>query len=255
MAGQLLTLAVDVTATNPGIVYQDDDSLLYVYNQAGEILAANDDGIPGIVEGGKSSVFNFLVPADGTYYAAVITYGYGLNDPTVELGRPFNTITGFAGKGLSNIDFALNISSTPIPETARFFQIALAADPTIPVGSFLIDGNTILNLVLNGTQTTSDTGLINVTVEGNTLTFDNLEFILEFAEPFPSNDINDVLDMLEGLTATAIIPPDVFSEQIVFSEGQMPGTQTALEPTSESNGASLTRIIHKIAVSLCKPLF
>jgi hypothetical protein len=234
LAGQLLTLAVDVTATNPGIVYQDDDSLLWVYNGAGEIVAANDDGVEGIVEGGESSVFNFLVPADGTYYAAVITYGYGDNDPTIVEGRPFNTITGFAGKGLSNIDFNLNISSTPIPATARFFQIALASDPATPMGSILIDGNTILNLVLGGGQTTSDTGLITVAVEGNTLTFDNLDFIIEFAEPLPP-DINDVLNMLNGMTATAIIPPDVLVVDIVFSEGQIPGTQaTALEPSSEA---------------------
>ena len=63
-AGQLLTLAVDVTATNQGLVYQDNDSLLWVYNEAGEIVAANDDGVEGIVEGGESSVFNFLISTD-----------------------------------------------------------------------------------------------------------------------------------------------------------------------------------------------
>ena len=102
------------------------------------------------------------------------------------------------------------------------------------MGSILIDGNTILNLVLGGGQTTSDTGLITVAVEGNTLTFDNLDFIIEFAEPLPP-DINDVLNMLNGMTATAIIPPDVLVVDIVFSEGQIPGTQaTALEPSSEA---------------------
>ena len=100
------------------------------------------------------------------------------------------------------------------------------------MGSLLVDGNTILNLAFGGAQTTSDTGLITVTIEGNTLKFDKLDFIIEFADPL-ATDVNDVLNMLDGTTATAMIPPDVLSEQIVFSEGQIPGTQMASELISE----------------------
>ncbi|MEL7039473.1 MAG: pre-peptidase C-terminal domain-containing protein [Cyanobacteria bacterium J06592_8] len=228
-AGQLVTLTVDVTGTEPGLVHQDDDATLYLYNEAGQIIGFNDDGALGLVEGGESALFNVLIPEDGTYYAAVTTYAdYDGGSAIVEQGDVFNTLAGFAGTGLSNIDYDLNVSTAVLPETARFFDIALAADPDNPVGSFVVDGSTILSLVLNGQQNTSVTGLIDIIVGENTLTFDNFEFVLTFAEPFASNDINNVLDSLDGSIASALVPPDEFFDNIVLSER----SQSVPEPAS-----------------------
>lgn len=228
-SGQLITLTVNVTGTAPGLVHEDDDTTLYLYDEAGKIIGFNDDGALGLVEGGESALFNVLIPEDGTYYAAVTTYAdYDGGSAVLEFGEDFNTLVGFAGTGLSNIDYNLNVSTTMLPETARFFNIALAVDPDNPVGSFVIDGGTILSLVLNGQQNTSVTGLIDVIVGENTLTFDNLEFILEFDEPFVSTDIQDVLNSLDSSIATAVVPPDEFVEDIIFFER----SQSVPEPAS-----------------------
>lgn len=224
-AGDLLSLDVDVTESLPGVGYADDDSVLYLYNSSGQILAVGEDKIDSY----SSRILNFLVPADDTYYAAITTFG---NEPIVELGD-VNTLLGFEETGLSNIVYDFGISSQMLPETARLFNIALAADPTNPVGNVLIDGNSVLSIDLNGTRNTDLTGPLTISVnpDDNTLTFDNFEFILEFAEPFASTDIDEILDSLETSTITAVIPPDEFVQDILFSEGTVPG-KSIPEPAS-----------------------
>jgi hypothetical protein len=228
MAGDLLSFDVDATEIFSGLGYKDDDSVLYLYNSDGQILAVGDDSPDGF----ESGLLNFLVPEDGTYYAAITTGG---NDPIIEQGRPFNTLLGFEENGLSNFAFDLGISSTPVPETARLFDIAFAEAPGTPFGTFLINGNQVLFIDLNGSRNTDLTGPLTVFVnaDDNTLTFDNFEFILQFAEPFPSTNLNDILDILDEVGVTAIIPPDELIEEIVFSERSLPGaSQSVPEPTS-----------------------
>ncbi|KKD36898.1 hypothetical protein WN50_17265 [Limnoraphis robusta CS-951] len=224
-AGELLSLQVDVTETLPGIAYFNDDSVAYLYNSRGEILAVGEDTATGL----NSRILNYLVPESGTYYAAVTTAG---NNPILELGA-VNTLLGFENEGLGNLAYDFSISSQMLSETARLFDIALAVDPTNPVGNVLIDGNSVLSIDLNGSRNTDLTGplTINLDTENNALTFDNFEFILQFAEPFASTNINDVLNSLETSTITAVIPPDEFVEQILFFEQSIPG-KSVPEPAS-----------------------
>jgi hypothetical protein len=228
MAGDLLTLDVDVTDVSSGPAYTNDDSVLYLYNSAGQILAVGEDKADSLA----SRIVNYLIPEDGTYYAAVTSGG---NDPIVELGRPFNTLTGFEENGLGDIAFDFSVGSTPLPETARLFDIAFAEEPGNPFGTFLIDGDQVLFIDLNGSRNTDLTGPLSVFVnaEDNTLTFDNFEFVLQFDELFPSNNLNDILDILDEVGVTAIVPPDELIEEIVFSERSLPGaSQSVPEPAS-----------------------
>ncbi len=224
-AGDLLSLDVDVTEMLPGVGYTDDDSVLYLYNSSGQILAVGEDKLDSYA----SRILNYLVGADDTYYAAITTFG---NEPIVQLGA-VNTLLGFEQTGLSNIVYDFSISSQKLPETARLFDIALAFDPSNPVGNALIDGNSVLSIDLNGTRNTDLTGPLTISVnpEDNTLTFDNFEFILQFAEPFASTNINDVLDSFTTSTITAVIPPDEFVAQVLFFERSIPG-KSVPEPAS-----------------------
>ena len=228
-SGDLLNFNVEATEIFSGNEFADDDSVLYLYNSLGEILAVNDDSDLG----NQARIVNYLIEESGTYYAGVTSFG---NDPIVELGRPFNTLLGFEGNGRSHFAFDLNIRNTPLPETARLFDIALAVAPDSPFGSTLIDGDQVLFVDLNGTRNTDASGPLQIFVnaEDNTLSFSNFEFVLQFAEPFPSTDINDILDLLTTADITGILPPDQIVEPIVFTEQEIPSqsSQTVPEPAS-----------------------
>ncbi|WP_009547782.1 pre-peptidase C-terminal domain-containing protein [Crocosphaera subtropica] len=211
-AGELVSVDVNVTEILSGLGYTNDDTQLYLYNSEGDILAFSEDKADSFA----SRVLNFLVPEDGTYYIAVTTAG---NEAILELGD-VNQLLGFQETGLANVVYDLNVSRTSLSLTARLFDIALAIDPDNPVGSTLIDGDQVLFVDLNGTRNTDLTGPLQlfVNADENTVTFDNFEFILEFAEPFPSTDINDILDLFTTSEITAIIPPDELIQDIIFTE-------------------------------------
>ncbi|ACB52384.1 hypothetical protein cce_3036 [Crocosphaera subtropica ATCC 51142] len=236
-AGELLTFGVEVSDILSGTGYKDDDSVLYLYNSAGDVLAVGDDSPDSF----ESRVLNFLVPEDDTYYAAITTFG---NEPILELG-PVNTILGFEEDGLSNIVYDLTINRETLPETARLFDIALAVAPDNPVGSTLIDGDRVLFVDLNGTRNTDLTGPLQlfINADENTITFDNFEFILEFAEPFPSTDINDILDLFTTSEITAIIPPDELIQDIVFTERLLPSPNQPMPGQSVPEPASVLGLL------------
>ncbi|WP_413168020.1 calcium-binding protein [Capilliphycus salinus ALCB114379] len=216
-AGELLSIDIDVTEILPGIAYTSDDTQLYLYNEAGDVLAFSEDKSDSLA----SRVLNYLVPENGTYYAAVTTAG---NEPILELGE-VNQLLGFEETGLANVVYDITASATDVPDTARLFDIALAVDPDNPVGDVLIDGDEILFLDLNGTRNTDTTGVlpIEVNAEENSLTFgDVFNFVLEFEEPFASTDVDDIVDSFETSNITAIVPPDLFIESIVFDEAEVP---------------------------------
>ncbi|MEL6381069.1 MAG: hypothetical protein AAFQ89_01070, partial [Cyanobacteria bacterium J06626_18] len=228
-AGELLSIEIDVTEALTGIAYTNDDTQLYLYNEAGDVLAFSEDKPDSFA----SNLFNYLVPETGTYYAAVTTAG---NEPILELGQ-VNQLLGFEETGLANVVYDITVDAQDVPATARLFDIALEAAPDSPIGNVLIDGDQVLFIDLNGSRNTDITGSLTIEVNAeevnspentldNTLVFEDtlsfgldiFDFILDFDEPFASTDLDDIIDSLETSGITAIIPPDQLIQRIVFSE-------------------------------------
>lgn len=103
VAGSKLDIAVNVTSILPGQAFTDDDSQLFLFDSAGQLLASNDD------DGGsfESRLPDFTVPADGTYFVVVTTFN---NDPVLSDGA---IVTGWGGDGGSNIEYVLTVTTTP----------------------------------------------------------------------------------------------------------------------------------------------
>ena len=234
-AGELLTIDIDVTEILSGITYTNDDTQLYLYNEAGDVLAFSEDKPSNL----SSNILNYLVPENGTYYAAVTTAG---NEPILELGQ-VNKLLGFEETGLANVVYDITASATDVPDTARLFEIALEAAPDNPVGEVLISEGEILFLDLNGTRNTDATGVLPIEVNAeevnspeftldNTLVFEDtlsfgldvFDFILDFDEPFASTDVDDIVDSFETSGITAIVPPDDLVQRVVFNEVEVPNS-------------------------------
>ncbi|MEL7039701.1 MAG: pre-peptidase C-terminal domain-containing protein [Cyanobacteria bacterium J06592_8] len=232
-AGELLTIDIDVTEILEGIGYTSDDTQLYLYNEAGDVLAFSEDKPDSLA----SRVFNYLVPENGTYYIAVTTAG---NEPILELGE-VNQLLGFEETGLANVVYDLTASATDVPDTARLFDIALEVAPDDPIGDVLVNEGEVLFIDLNGSRNTDATGALPIEVNAedvnapentldNTLVFEDtlsfgldvFDFILDFDEPFASTDVNDIVDSFETSGITAIIPPDELIQRIVFTEVEVP---------------------------------
>ncbi|MEA5517949.1 calcium-binding protein [Limnoraphis robusta Tam1] len=232
-AGELLSIDIDVTEILPGIAYTSDDTQLYLYNEAGDVLAFSEDKSDSLA----SRVLNYLVPENGTYYAAVTTAG---NEPILELGE-VNKLLGFEETGLANVVYDITASATDVPDTARLFDIALEVQPDNPIGNVLVNEGEILFLDLNGTRNTDTTGVLPIEVNAeevnspentldNTLSFEDtlsfgldvFDFILDFDEPFASTDVDDIIDSFETSGITAIVPPDELVQRIVFTEVEIP---------------------------------
>ncbi|MEM9002231.1 MAG: pre-peptidase C-terminal domain-containing protein [Cyanobacteria bacterium P01_F01_bin.86] len=228
-AGELLSIEIDATEALTGIAYTNDDTQLYLYNEAGDVLAFSEDKPDSFA----SNLFNYLVPETGTYYAAVTTAG---NEPILELGA-VNQLLGFEETGLANVVYDITVDAQDVPATARLFDIALEADPDNPIGNALINGDEVLFIDLNGTRNTDITGALTIEVNAeevnspentldNTIVFEDtlsfgldvFDFILDFDEPFASTDVEDIVDTFETSGITAIIPPDQLIQRIVFTE-------------------------------------
>ncbi|MEM7061663.1 MAG: hypothetical protein AAF572_00630 [Cyanobacteria bacterium P01_B01_bin.77] len=229
IAGELLSVDINVTEILNGIAYASDDTQLYLYNEAGDVLAFADDKTTDF----SSRFLNYLVPESGTYYAAVTTAG---NEPILELGQ-VNQLLGFEETGLANVAYDITVDAQDVPTTARLFNIALEADPGNPIGELLVNGDQILFVDINGTRNTDSTGPLTIEVNAeevnfpentldNTIVFEDtlsfdldlFDFILDFDEPFASTDVDDIVDSLETSGITAIIPPDQLIQRIVFTE-------------------------------------
>ncbi|MEM9509508.1 MAG: hypothetical protein AAGA16_17800, partial [Cyanobacteria bacterium P01_E01_bin.35] len=234
-AGELLSIDVNVTEVLTGIAYTNDDTQLYLYNEAGDVLAFSEDKPSSLA----SNVLNYLVPENGTYYAAVTTAG---NEPILELGE-VNQLLGFEETGLANVVYDITASAMELPDTARLFEIALEDTPEDPIGEVLIDGEEVLFIDLNGTRNTDATGVLPIEVNAeevnspentldNTISFedtlsfglDAFDFILDFDEPFASTDVDDIVDSLETSGITAIVPPDELIQRVVFTEVEVPSS-------------------------------
>ncbi|MEM9219703.1 MAG: hypothetical protein AAGD25_35920, partial [Cyanobacteria bacterium P01_F01_bin.150] len=240
-----LSVDINVTERLPGIAYTSDDTQLYLYNEAGDVLAFSDDKTTDF----SSRFLNYLVPESGTYYVAVTTVG---NEPILELGQ-VNELLGFEETGLANVAYDITATTTDVPETARLFDIALEVDPDNPIGEALIDGDEVLFIDINGTRNTDSTGPLTIEVNAdevnapentldNTIVFEDtlsfgldfFNFILDFDEPFASTDVDDIVDSLETSGITAIIPPDQLIQRIVFTEQSVPGNANTINFDSGS---------------------
>jgi Ca2+-binding RTX toxin-like protein len=120
-AGQLLT--VDVNAYDLG---SSLDTVVGVYDSAGTLLAANDDGTFASYD----SLLHFLVPADDTYSVVVFDYGSGFQ------ADPFDSASG---GGVGNEDFyELNLvleSPVLVAQTEDDGAIPLANETGLTAGA------------------------------------------------------------------------------------------------------------------------
>lgn len=94
-----LTLEVFVTQIRMGLEYEDDDSILYLFDADGFLVAENDDGPYGY----QSLINGAWIEWPGRYYAVVTTHP---NFPVIDEGGRFE---GFEDEGLSSIEFELYI--------------------------------------------------------------------------------------------------------------------------------------------------
>ena len=96
-----VTIEVDVTDVRPGLEYEDEDSVLFLFDEGGHLLAENDDGPYG-----WASMLNGVeLPEAGTYYAVVTTHPRFVE--TDESG----SFAGFDEPGLSSIAFDLVVEA------------------------------------------------------------------------------------------------------------------------------------------------
>lgn len=93
-----VSLEVVVTDVYEGTEYRDDDSMLFLFDERGHLVAEDDDG--GV---GNSSALQVSLDDPGRYYVAVTTY-----DNSPELDETDKLIR-FPGTGKSSIRFLLRL--------------------------------------------------------------------------------------------------------------------------------------------------
>lgn len=104
-----VSLEVRVTEERQGVRFADDDSMLFLFDSRGKLLASNDDGGPG----SASRIDEILLVRGTRYYAVVTTFP---NEPETTPGGVFDTL---ANLGSSNISFELHIRKLTDGETGR----------------------------------------------------------------------------------------------------------------------------------------
>ncbi|MFW6261359.1 MAG: DVUA0089 family protein [Spirochaetota bacterium] len=96
-----VTVEVDVTDVRPGLEYEDEDSVLFLFDEDGRLLAENDDGPYG-----WASMLNGVeIPEPGTYYLVVTTH------PRFAETDDVGMFAGFDEPGLSSIAFDLVVET------------------------------------------------------------------------------------------------------------------------------------------------
>lgn len=114
-AGNLISIGVAVTTILPGTFFTDDDTLLFLFNDLGLMLAFDDDDDDLLAPPGLFTSFKQLpLLTTGTYFVGVTTFA---NFPTpfslVPLAAP--AITGWEDDGESRVIFNLNVSGVVAP--------------------------------------------------------------------------------------------------------------------------------------------
>jgi hypothetical protein len=95
-----VTITVEVTETRQGTEYNDDDSMLFLFDNQWRLVDENDDGPDGL-----SSDLSGLWLEEGRYFVAVTTYH---NRPELDYD---NRLIGFENDGASSIVFNLHVSA------------------------------------------------------------------------------------------------------------------------------------------------
>lgn len=101
--GEILTLGVDVTGFRQGSLHQDNDSMIYLFNDTCALLASNDDTDVFATEM-ESAIQSFIIPSSGVYYVSITTFE---NSP---IFSDSSELTGWQEDGGSNVDFDLFVS-------------------------------------------------------------------------------------------------------------------------------------------------
>ena len=96
-----ITVDVEVTQVREGIQYEDDDSVLFLLDTDGYLIAENDDDSTGW----ESLIQGAVLPERGTYVIVVTTHPRFIE--TDDAGY----FTGFTAEGLSSIGFTLGIQT------------------------------------------------------------------------------------------------------------------------------------------------
>lgn len=95
------TVEVDVTEVRPGLEYEDEDSVLFLFDERGHLLAENDDGPYG-----WASMLNGVeIPEPGAYYLVVTTH------PRFVETEASGVFAGFDEPGLSSFAFDLIVET------------------------------------------------------------------------------------------------------------------------------------------------
>ena len=123
-----LQITVDTTKT------LSVDTVVAIYDESGEVLAANDDA--GIAPNDFASRLSYQVPAEGSYF--VLVAGYTFAGPLPD--DPFDSGSGTGGADQG--DYALSISSAPFD--ADYFALKLKKGDVLgAVGKGVADTLTI----------------------------------------------------------------------------------------------------------------
>ena len=100
-AGDRVAVDINVTRVMPGAPFNDDDSQLFLFDSAGQLIAENDDDRDSF----QSRIRNFTIPYDGTFFVVVTTFN---NDPILNSNR---IVTNWEGDGSSNIEYRLTVTN------------------------------------------------------------------------------------------------------------------------------------------------
>ncbi|MBE9061576.1 hypothetical protein [cf. Phormidesmis sp. LEGE 11477] len=102
--GDRVSINLEVTQVLTGSLYTSDDSQLFVFDQAGRLLASVDDSAGGR----QSHIDELIIPETNVYFAVVTSYN---NDPILSQD---NRISGWQNDGGGRFDYTLSFSgATP----------------------------------------------------------------------------------------------------------------------------------------------
>ncbi len=115
--GTRVSLGILVTEARQGVRFTDDDSMLFLFDSSGTLLARDDDGGPGQA----SRIDSVTLPPSDGYYIVVTTYP---NEPELTADGSFDTVEELGG---SNIAFEVHLHRLDEGETGTRVRGALTS--------------------------------------------------------------------------------------------------------------------------------
>ncbi len=134
--GARISMEILVTEEREGVRFTDDDSMLFLFDSRGKLLASDDDGGPG----STSRIDEIRLEGGNRYYAVVTTFP---NEPETSPGGVFDTLGDL---GSSDISFELHIRKLADGETGKRLMGTLTSgargmEILQEARSFEMDGN------------------------------------------------------------------------------------------------------------------